>query len=506
MSAIQATNLTFAYEGSYDNIFENASFTIDTEWRLGFTGRNGRGKTTFLRLLTGELDDRGAISKSVACAYFPCPIENQSGTAPEVLQSLCPDAQEWELLRELNLLEFSPEALHRPFETLSGGERVKGLLAALFTANEVRRGEGRFLLIDEPTNHLDARGRRALGAYLRQKRGFILVSHDRALLDACTDHTLSINRANIEVVAGNFSSWWAQKQRQDNYELAENEKLKKDIKRLEAAARQSAQWADNVESMKRGKGADAARKKGHVGLDTMAYYGEKSRRMQQRRKNLERRQQSELDEKSQLLKNIEAVDELKIHPLQFHTDKLIEFDHVSLAYGENIVCSNLSFQLRQGERLAVTGRNGSGKSTIFKAILGDPGVAVTGALRIPSQLKISYVPQDTSFLRGNLTDYADACGIDESLLKAILRKLDFSRVQFEKDMADFSSGQKKKTLLARSLCEQAHVYLWDEPLNFIDVFSRMQIERLIKTFQPTMLFVEHDATFCGNIATGSVEL
>ena len=89
---------------------------------------------------------------------------------------------------------------------------------------------------------------------------------------------------------------------------------------------------------------------------------------------------------------------------------------------------------------------------------------------------------------------------------SILRKLDFARVQFEKDMADYSAGQKKKVLLARSLCEQAHLYLWDEPLNYIDVFSRMQIEQLLLAYQPTLLFVEHDRAFCEKIATETVRL
>jgi len=486
MSTIQATGLTFAYEGSYDNIFENATFALDTDWRLGFTGRNGRGKTTFLRLLTGDLDSHGAIAKSVECDYFPYPVEGEGRVALDVLQALCPGVQEWELLRELNLLELNCEALYRPFGTLSGGERVKGLLAALFLR------ENHFLLIDEPTNHLDAHGRRALGTYLRQKRGFLLVSHDRALLDACTDHTLSINKADIEVIAGNFSAWWAQKQRQDAWELDRNEILNRDIRRLTQTAREKADWSDRVEATKLSSGNRG--RVGHLAAKAM-----------KRSKSIETRYEREIDEKSQLLKNIESADDLKIHPLQFYTDKLVEFGHVSLSYGDNNVCTDLTFTLRQGERLAVTGKNGSGKSSVLKAILGID-VAVAGNLRVPGQLKISYVPQDTSFLRGNLTDYASSCGIDESLFKAILRKLDFSRTQFEKDMADFSSGQKKKALLARSLCEQAHLYLWDEPLNFIDVFSRMQIERLLRTYRPTMLFVEHDAAFCGNIATGALEL
>jgi lincosamide and streptogramin A transport system ATP-binding/permease protein len=116
------------------------------------------------------------------------------------------------------------------------------------------------------------------------------------------------------------------------------------------------------------------------------------------------------------------------------------------------------------------------------------------------------VPQDASFLAGNLSAYAAARQIDESLFKAILRKLDFSRTQFEKDMHGFSSGQKKKVLLAASLCEKAHIYIWDEPLNFIDVLSRIQIEELLCEYQPTMLFVEHDRAFCRNISTRQIFL
>jgi len=102
--------------------------------------------------------------------------------------------------------------------------------------------------------------------------------------------------------------------------------------------------------------------------------------------------------------------------------------------------------------------------------------------------------------------YSQEHKIDESLFKAILRKLDFSRTQFEKDMADFSAGQKKKVLLARSLCEKAHLYVWDEPLNFIDVLSRIQIEELLLAYKPTMIFVEHDSVFVEKVATRIQEI
>ena len=143
--------------------------------------------------------------------------------------------------------------------------------------------------------------------------------------------------------------------------------------------------------------------------------------------------------------------------------------------------------------------------SLLKLIIGEP-IEHTGTIRLASGLIISYVQQDTSFLKGNLSDFARESHIDESLFKAILRKMDFERVQFEKNMQDFSGGQKKKVLIAKSLCEQAHLYVWDEPLNFIDVYSRMQIEQLIKEFSPTMIFVEHDKAFRETIATKTFRL
>ena len=153
MSMIKAENLTFSYPGSYDNIFENAAFQIDTDWKLGFVGRNGRGKTTFLNLLLGKYEYSGKITSSVRFDYFPYPVADKTRMTEEILQEVCPLAEEWELVRELSCLEVDSDVLWRPFETLSNGEQTKVLLAALFL------NEGHFLLIDEPTNHLDAGAR-----------------------------------------------------------------------------------------------------------------------------------------------------------------------------------------------------------------------------------------------------------------------------------------------------------------------------------------------------------
>ena len=182
MSLISVTNLTFAYDGSYDNVFENVSFQIDTGWKLGFTGRNGRGKTTFLNLLLGKYQYRGNITASVSFEYFPFHVSHKENDTLDVINDILPDYSHWELMRELSLLDVAGDVLYRPFSSLSDGERTKVLLAALFLKENI------FLFIYYPTNHLDMKARKLVSDYLNTKKVSILVSHDRAFLDNCIDH------------------------------------------------------------------------------------------------------------------------------------------------------------------------------------------------------------------------------------------------------------------------------------------------------------------------------
>lgn len=492
MSLIRVSQLSFTHDGAIDRLFDQVSFQIDSDWKLGLVGRNGRGKTTFLQLLLGEFDYQGQITASVDFDYFPFPVADPGRLTAAVVHTIHPNIEAWALDRELSLLAVDLAVLDRPFNTLSQGEQTKVLLAVLFLK------ENRFLLIDEPTNHLDLAARQQVSAYLNRKKGYIVVSHDRSFLDDCIDHILSINKANIEVQNGNFSTWWHNKAQQDQRELAENAQLKKDIRRLSQAARRTSDWSDRVEQSKiGGDRADESFDRGYI--------GHQAAKMMKRAKAIEGRQQKAIEEKSRLLKNVESVHALKIHPLTYHTRRLIEIKDVTIQYGDKIVCGPVSLTIEQGDRIALTGRNGSGKSSLIGLILGKP-LSYQGQFIRGSQLKISSIPQDVSGLTGSLRAFIADSRVDESLFKAILNKLDFNPDLFDQDLASYSAGQKKKVLIARSLCEQAHLYVWDEPLNYIDVFSRMQIEALLQTFQPTILFVEHDRHFCEQIATRIVEL
>jgi len=492
MSMIQVQNLTFSYPSSFDNIFENVNFQIDTDWKLGFIGRNGRGKTTFFNLLLGNYEYSGKINASVEFNYFPYPVSDKNKYTHEIMEEICPQAEDWEILREISYLDVDAEVMYRPFKTLSNGEQTKVLLAALFLT------EGQFLLIDEPTNHLDTEARKMVSEYLRKKKGFILISHDRNFLDGCVDHILSINRANIEVQSGNYSSWKLNFDRQQEHEEATNDRLQKDIGRLKQSSKRTSGWSNQVEASKNGTTNSGSK------LDK-GFVGHKAAKMMKRAKNIESRQQKAIEEKSKLLKNVEKTESLKLESLAFHSNELIALADVSIQYDNQIVNKPVSFKLEQGDRIVLDGKNGSGKSSILKLVKGDP-IQHTGSMYVGSGLVISYVQQDTSHLKGMLSDFIEEHGIDETLFKSILRKMDFDRIQFEKDISHYSGGQKKKLLIAKSLCEKAHIYIWDEPLNFIDIYSRMQIEELIQKFNPTMVFVEHDQAFQQTVATKTISM
>ena len=494
MSLISITNLTFGYDGSAENVFENVSLSLDTAWRLGLTGRNGRGKTTLLRLLEGGLEYRGNISAAVGFEYFPYPAD-ENELVIDIIREKAPSAEEWEISREISLLEADEDILWRQFGTLSGGEQTKALLAALFLR------ENSFLLIDEPTNHLDAHARKVLGRYLSRKSGFILVSHDRAFLDEAIDHILVINRQNIELQSGNFSSWHRNKLDRDNFERSENEKLKREIKQLEAAADKAARHSEKIAATKIGFDPIKTEKS----LTRRPSVAKKAQKLMNRAKCMEARVERNIEAKSSLLKNIDEAEQLKLTPLRYHSEVLARGENLSLSLGNRTLFGGLGFEIRRGERVALCGRNGCGKTTLIRMLLGEI-TPDSGCIALSSGVVVSVVSQTDGELRGTLADYAVERGLDVSLFLAILRKLGFPRELFDRSTDGYSAGQRKKVMLARSLSERAHLYIWDEPLNYIDVVSRMQIEQLLTSSDITMLFTEHDNEFTEKTATRRIEL
>jgi lincosamide and streptogramin A transport system ATP-binding/permease protein len=192
-------------------------------------------------------------------------------------------------------------------------------------------------------------------------------------------------------------------------------------------------------------------------------------------------------------------------PLEHPKRRIVEVLEAAVRYENRVVCDHITFTVDRGECVALSGPNGCGKSSVLKTVSGLSG-ALQGEMSVAGNLIVSYVPQSTDHLRGGLDGFIAETAADETLFKAILRNMDFGRQQFDKDIGMYSEGQKKKLLLARSLCTQAHLYVWDEPLNYIDVFSRVQLETLIRMFRPTMLLVEHDRAFLNRVCSQVIRL
>lgn len=489
MIPIHIHNLTFAYDGQ-PPLFKDCSLDFNSDWKLGLLGRNGRGKTTFFRLLQGQLPYQGSIQAPPNIAYFPLKVADQADFAWDVVQQNLPQLAQWQVERELSKLHLDPTILWQPYQTLSGGEQTKLMLGAIFAQADV------FILLDEPTNHLDQASRRLVADYLQhQKQGFIVTSHDRTFVDQVIDHTMVLERQQIIVEQGNYSRYLAQKKRRDQTALTQNERLQKSIKQLHTAQQQRQQWAQKAEN-----------KKLNNAHADKSFLGAKAAKMMKKSVTLSHRIDQQINEKEGLLQEVDSIVPLTINQQQTHHQTLLQLSDVALTINGQQLFANLSATMHNHDQLALCGPNGSGKSSLFAAILGKFSGQMTGQITVANQLQISVVRQHFADNRGTLRKFAEAHHLPFADLLNMLRKLGMARQTFETRIEDMSLGQQKKVELARSLVEPAQLYLWDEPLNYLDIYNQNQLIQLIKETRPPLLFIEHDAHFIAEVATQQINL
>lgn len=478
-------HLTFGYTDKL--ILDDLSATIDSSWKMVLVGKNGRGKTTFLKLLSGELKVSGQIYSDKSFVYFPQKIKDKTMLTKYILDDLY-DANEWEIRREMNLLNLSEDILWQPFDTLSGGEQTKILLIGLFL------NEAYFPLIDEPTNHLDMASRKQIANYLKQqKSGYIVTSHDRNFLEVVGDHLLAIERNDIQLLATTYSSYEADKKRRDAFEWSQNAKLKSEISRLKQSARDKADWSLNREKEKYGN----PKAKGSGSVSDKGFVGARAARQMKKAKGLSKRLDKEMNEKSRLLKNIEKIDQLTMHYTPTHHHALIDKDDIQLRINDRTLFSPINIQLQQGQIIAITGENGIGKSVLMNYIY---------QIAIHKGLQVSYLSQLYDNNEGDLWSFSETNQLDYPEFLNNLRKLGMERQVFQQKIEHMSLGQQKKVALAKSLSESATLYIWDEPLNYLDVDNQKQLEALLKSVSPTMILVEHDVGFINEVADQIIAL
>ena len=511
MSQIILNQMSYSYKTYYEPIFENVNFTINTDWKLGLIGRNGRGKTTLLKLIHGELTpDAGKIFKDIHTEMFP--YENKT-TYPytldvikenigglramednledlEVLQrylDLGGFEVESQIKKEMYHMNLPEDLLYREYALLSGGEKMKVLMIALFLRKHS------FILLDEPTNHLDIEGKQTIAKYLSKKKGFIVISHDRAFLDQVIDHVVSINKVGISVEKGNYSSWKKNKDLRDEYELRTMDKLEREISSLEKNATTARAWATIGQGQKY---AFASHSRANGG---MAYM--------RQAKNSEERIRNHIEEKKSLLLNYEKAKALELHQDQLEDGYLLHVKHLTFGYSDKTIIKDFSLKIYPGDAIWIRGKNGSGKSTLLYLLSQKiPNAAV----EYSEGLVISEAYQEPLWEHGFITDLFTRENEQDKeaskKFKDLCQIFDLPEGYLDRPLETYSSGEKKKIDIARALSINSHLLFLDEPLNYMDLYFREQLEKAILKYKPTVVFVEHDSRFGDNISNVVIEL
>lgn len=518
MAQITIEGMSFYYKEFFESIFEDVNLNLDSNWKLGLIGRNGRGKTTLLRLLHGDLlPDRGKIIKSINTELFPYPIElNYTKTMDVIkenvgrLRSLEDNLEDLDclqryidqegfvmesrILKEMYLMNLSESLLDREYDTLSGGEKTKINLITLFLKRNV------FILLDEPTNHLDIEGKRTIAEYLKGKKGFIVVSHDRQFLDKVCDHILSINKKSIEVKKGNFSTWLKNKELIEQYELRTKERLQREIVSLEKRARINRSWANAANKQK----SEFA---GHFRTNGSQAYMRQA-------KMSEKRVQDNIYEKKQQLRNYEKEKKLQLNQSNdISSAWLLIADHVSFGYTKNVLIEDFSLTIKQGDIIWLRGDNGKGKSTLLRLLskrrnLDEEQADITGDIMSgniyhTTGLDIAFSYQEPFRKGGYAEDYFND---SHSYWYELCLSFDLPKDFLSRPIETYSNGEIKKLEMARALSLPNHILFLDEPLNYMDIYFRKQLEAAIALYKPTMLFVEHDEWFGEAVANRVIEL
>ncbi|MBT4090697.1 MAG: ABC-F family ATP-binding cassette domain-containing protein [Deltaproteobacteria bacterium] len=523
IATINLNQLSFEYDAPYVKIFEDLSLRIDTGWKTALIGRNGRGKTTLLNLLQKKISPTaGWLDVSIPTSYFPFIPENEYQNTLDVIRDCIAPFNLWEkamgalwqdghpndvqkaaeinehyeqfggyeinarIEKEMAAIGLAADTLERNFTKLSGGEQTRALIIALF----LRKGQ--FLLLDEPTNHLDMDGREALARYLFRKPGFLLVSHDRSFLDICTDHVIAINRKDVRVMRGNYSEWKRQNDLEEKSERRANEKLKREISHLEAAAGQRRAGAHQKEKEK-------------IGAYDKGFVGHRAAKQMKRAIIMEKKIQENIEEKKELFKNLEKERQLKFGSADKTPEILLTVENLSIKFDGKMIIKDFSLSVGKGRRIAIIGGNGVGKTTLFNAISRETPIH-SGTVHVPGNVKLMRAYQKPLWASGHLRPHLQMEKIDETRFRQILGVMGVSGDVFDRPLETFSQGQLKKVDLCRSFIHPAHLLLWDEPVNYVDVMSREQIEEAILVFKPNLLFTEHDKYFIDRIATDVVRL
>lgn len=487
------------------DIFKDVSFMVEKGEHIGLVGVNGSGKTTLLHcLLEPSYIDSGSIrfEQGISVGYVQQGFTDIKGTIWEFMLQSCPEilrlreelqrleaevstaaddvletimeeytrvTKRYEYLdgyhyenrikRVLIGLGYTEEWWEQDAATLSGGQKTRLMLAAALVRNPD------FLILDEPTNHLDIVMTQWLEAYLREfKGGLLVVSHDRAFLDNVAVRILEMEAGKLQSFKGNYSRYLEQKAIQ--------------TATLEAAYAAQQDYIARTEAYIRRFKA-----------------GIKSKMARGRQSQLNR-----LERMDAPVKNEEF--ELRLPPATECADRVLIMEDLSIGYGEKVLAQGINITLRRGEKAALLGANGTGKTTLLKTILGEIQ-PLKGKAKIGNRVQIGYFSQSYERLDPRQTlleNFVMEYGFTEERTRSMLGGMLFHGDDVFKEIGTLSGGQKARLVLLKLVLDGANCLVLDEPTNHLDIMAREAVEAALTAFDGTVLVVSHDRYFINEVA------
>ena len=510
MADITVQNLTKYYGDKL--ILSDITFDVQSGEKIAILGANGAGKTTLLHILAGRLDyDSGIVSigdgRTVGM-IDQMPSYPEHTTVEDVLKTAFKDAhvieaqmkeleykmslepENEDLLRRYGICQQKLDAMggynrdfeidkvcngldipkerRKPFNQLSGGEKTRINLARIILE------QTDILLLDEPTNHLDMDAVRWLGDYLESYAGTIVtVSHDRYFLDQCCERIIEVNDHKIEFYAGSYSFYAVERERRYEQKMREHENQMAEMKRLEAVSR-----------IMHEHGTEHLAKRA-ASID----------------KRIARMKVTDRPKKNKRM-NVSFGDP------NYETEEVLKVKNITKSYNNRIILQNVTFNVQNGERVAILGDNGAGKTTLLKILLGEE-IADDGTIKKGVGLRPAYLPQQVKFENEN-RNLIDTLIYDKNVTMQTARNrlgaFQFSGEDQLKIVNKLSGGEKSRLRLCELMYDPLNMLILDEPTNHLDLMSREWIEEAVEAFTGTLLFVSHDRYFVERFATRVIYL
>ena len=529
MQICRCDNVSFRYDSQPDYIFKDVTFAVHEHNRIGLIGKNGCGKSTLLDIVQKNIQPiEGSVyyMPELSIGYLPQELDLPDKTSgmqflwnsiprlgeikykidyidnktPDEVSRLFSEFEthhgydfEIKLEKIITRFGFDNEMLSRQVKTLSGGEQTRLALCRILLSDPD------LLLLDEPTNHLDIQALRWLEKFLHDLDiSYILISHDRYILDACVNTILELTSGGITKYSGNYSFYKQEKELEQKRKIHIYEEQNKKIKKLKEAAKKRKKWAISHQPQTRTEGYAP------VYEDLVNF----AKNAMVQAKNLERRTQREIEKAESEKPFIEKKRHFQFDNSEVKSRFVLQCNKITKTFSSKTVFYNLELHVHTGERLAIIGNNGSGKSTLLK-ILTNHINGYDGTVTWSPQAKFGYYSQDyenLNFDNSVLQEVIKGDNTIQTFVRTVLGCLNIPDKLINQPIKTLSIGERSKVALAKLIVSESNVLVLDEPTNHLEIESRESLEQALKEYAGTVIFATHDRFLIDSIADRTIDM